>query len=396
MKISSQGKIQNLQTSINASPANGTFSFEKPKNQNAIINTHLDNFSNENLNIEDIETELIFSNNYQNLELKTNAHNTQNEQIHIKSLKINNKIIESINISPIKFHNNNFLIKYETNPIQTIEIKGESIDIPSINELIKKIIPQQNSNISNLKLNFSISKAILHNNIESFAVGNIEIKQGKIQKSIIDSEIFSFHYFTPQNIKTINQETLEQGMFIEIPDISTLVYAIKPDAHNIIKSGSFKIIAEHTPNTNEIIWHGNINNLNIITNKFKFNTKKIKISATQKDNEIKFNNIKIQDSNHTLFITGTINTQNMTIKAKIFYTPSKVELLNEIPIIKNAMKITTFGTNNNGIISLELDCTGSIFAPEIKFNKASPIKSLWKIIISLPFLPFVVINSTEK
>jgi hypothetical protein len=185
-------------------------------------------------------------------------------------------------------------------------------------------------------------------------------------------------------------------MFIEIPDISTLVYAIKPDAHNIIKSGSFKIIAEHTPNTNEIIWHGNINNLNIITNKFKFNTKKIKISATQKDNEIKFNNIKIQDSNHTLFITGTINTQNMTIKAKIFYTPSKVELLNEIPIIKNAMKITTFGTNNNGIISLELDCTGSIFAPEIKFNKASPIKSLWKIIISLPFLPFVVINSTEK
>ena len=171
-----------------------------------------------------------------------------------------------------------------------------------------------------------------------------------------------------------------------------LISAMSENSGNIVKSGSVKLLGKRTPNNPKVVnWTGTIENLHTKSEKFKLNTRKIKVVATQIGNEISFKNLKIQDSNHTIFLTGTIFTDTITIKAKVFYTPSKVEAINEMSIIKDAIKLTSFGSSQNGILSLELDVSGSLFAPEVKFNKASPIKSLWKIIVSIPFLPFLIL-----
>ncbi len=411
MKISSNGNITNLYTEFNTTPASGTLFFEKLSNHNASLKMSLVNLKNEYLDIQNIQTEIIPSNNYQHLELRIHGYNNNGEEINAKSIKFNAILgtLEGINLSAIKFKQNNFAFKYEND---SMEFKGSSIDAPEIHKFLSKFQIFQNSkpndngnhhgDIGNLRLYFAVNKVILYNKVEAFIAGDLNIRKNKIYKALIDSEILSFHYFIPEAEKSISQEVLEQGMFIEIPDISVLIAAISSNPENIVKSGSMKIHAKRLPNASPsgeqnnnqsgaIVWTGAIENINIHYDKIAFNTKKIKILLHQSGNEISFKNIKIQDSNHTIFITGKIFTDTMTIKAKIFYTPSKMETLNEIPVIKDAIKLTTFGTSKNGILSLELDCSGSIFAPTIKLNKAAPIKSLWKLIISIPFLPFLIL-----
>ena len=79
-----------------------------------------------------------------------------------------------------------------------------------------------------------------------------------------------------------------------------------------------------------------------------------------------------------MFFTGKIFTDNFTMQTKMFYTPSKIEFLNELPILKDAFKVTTFGGSKQGLLSFEIDVYGSILEPQIKFKKSSSVKSLWK------------------
>lgn len=403
MGIISKGKISNFQTEFNTNTANvaanANVLFEKKANQNAFIKLDLQNFTNEYLGFSKLEADVVPTNDYKNLELKIHGQNHNGEEILAKSIKINTEsgVIDEISIPKIKFQQNDFSFKYSNN---AMEFKGNTLNVPETYNFLSKfqIIREpfkqkpKNSSTNETKFNFLLSKIIFHNNIEAFASGEIEMRGIRIKKAIIDSEIFSFHYFLPEIEEKLSQELREQGLFIEVPDISILLSAVIKGEENAVKSGSIKIIGKRHPIESGIItWTGNVENLHTKSEKFKLSTRKIKIFATQKGNEISFKNLKIQDSNHTIFVSGTIFTDTMTIKAKIFYTPSKVEAVNEIPLIKNAIKVTSFGSSSNGILSLELDVTGSIFAPEVKFNKVSPIKSLWKIIVSIPFLPFLIL-----
>jgi|GEM_PF-5471160 len=403
MSIISNGKISNLQTEFNSNianvAANANILFEKKANQNAFAKIDLQNFTNEHLTFSKLEADIIPTNDYKNLELKIHGQNQNGEEILAKSIKINTKsgILDEIIMPKIKFQQNDFACKYSNN---TVEFTGDSLNIPEIYNFLSKfhtireILNQkpENSSTNETKFNIMLNKIIFHNNIEAFASGEIEMRGINIKKAIIDSEILSFHYFLPEVEAKLPQEIREQGLFIEVPDIAILISAISKSAENTVKSGSVKITGKrHDIESDVITWTGSVENFHTKSEQFKLNTHKIKILATQKGNEISFINLKIQDSNHTIFSSGTIFTDTMTIKAKIFYTPSKVEAVNEIPLIKEAIKVTSFGSSKNGILSLELDITGSIFAPEVNFNKASPIKSLWKIIVSIPFLPFLIL-----
>ena len=399
MKIISNGKLANFQTEFNNDLTNGTILFEKNSRESAVAKLNLSNFSNEYLALQNIEITATPSFDYKNLELKIDARNPNGDEILTKSIKINtqNSTLNEISISKIKFQQNDFALKFSDN---TLELKGNSINLPkmygfiskfrAIRDLIAKK-PSQSS-ADSMKFNMPINRIIFHNNVEAFANIAVEMRGKAIQKAIIDSEILSFHYFPPEIEAKLPQELREQGLFIEIPDISMLISAVSVDQANVVKSGSMKLLGKRMQNNPQtIIWSGAIENLHTKSEKFKLNTRKIKILATQNGNKIEFNNLKVQDANHTIFITGTIFTDTMTIKAKIFYTPSKVEAVNEIAFIKEAIKVTSFGSSQNGILSLELDVSGSLFAPEVKFNKASSIKSLWKIIVSIPFLPFLIL-----
>ena len=398
MKIISNGKISNFKTEFNANIASATVLFEKHENQNAFASLDLQNFSNEYISFSKLEADIMPTNYYKNLELKIHGQNKNGEEILAKSIKINTHTgsIEEITIPKIKFQQNDFGFKYINN---AVEFKGNSFNAPDIYnflskfQVIRNFLHQkpENSSTNETKVNLVLSKVILHNNVEAFASGEIQMRGIHIKKAIIDSEIFSFHYFVPEIEKKLTQELLEQGLFIDIPDLSMLIAATSREQENIVKSGSLKITGKRqNVEAGVVTWTGSLDNLQTKSAKFKLNTRRIKILATQNGNEISFKNIKIQDSNHTIFASGTIFTDTMTIKAKIFYTPSKVEAINEIPLIKDAISVTSFGSSKNGILSLELDVTGSIFAPNVKFNKTSPIKSLWKIIVSIPFLPFLV------
>jgi hypothetical protein len=123
-------------------------------------------------------------------------------------------------------------------------------------------------------------------------------------------------------------------------------------------------------------------------NKFNFNPNEFRFEAKLANNVLSFDKIKMYDKNHTIFITGTILTDTLTINAKAYYTPSSIELLNSIPVV---VSVATLGQNKNGLVSLEFDIYGSIFTPEVKFNKASPIKSIWKLGISAVFLPLLLL-----
>ncbi len=399
MQIFANGKLANLQTEFNTTPANGTVSFEKHAQQPAVTKLNLSNFSNEYLDISSIEVTATPLDSYKKLELKIHAHNTNGDEILANAIKIDtqNGVLDELSMQKIRFKHNDFAFKYDKN---TIECKGNSLNLPEMHKFLSKFSsirsiftqkPSQNSTNA-MKFNIPLNKMIFHNNVEAFADILVEMRGNSIKKAIIDSEILSFHYFPPEIEAKLPQELQDQGLFLEIPDISMLISAMSENSGNIVKSGSVKLLGKRTPNNPKAVnWTGTIENLHTKSEKFKLNTRKIKVVATQIGNEISFKNLKIQDSNHTIFLTGTIFTDTTTIKAKVFYTPSKVEAINEMSIIKDAIKLTSFGSSQNGILSLELDISGSLFAPEVKFNKASPIKSLWKIIVSIPFLPFLIL-----
>ncbi|MDA0617590.1 MAG: hypothetical protein O3A66_02585, partial [Proteobacteria bacterium] len=155
-------------------------------------------------------------------------------------------------------------------------------------------------------------------------------------------------------------------------------------------SGNISIIGKREED-GEVVWSGYLRNFHIKMKKFGFHPLKSKINVVYKNHIISFKDLKMRDKNHTVFFTGNINTQSFVTNAKIFYTPSKVEFLNEIPFLKDAFKLTTLGGSKKGLVSLELDATGSIFEPTIKFKKSSSVTSLWKFSIGVVLLPLLLL-----
>ena len=248
MKIISNGKIANFQTEFNSNIATATVLFEKKANENAIATLNLQNFSNEYIAFSKLEADILPTNNYKNLELKIHGQGENGDEILAKSIKINTQTgtLDEISIPKIKFQQNDFAFKYANN---SVEFKGNSCNTPEMHkflskfQIIRDLLQQkpEKSSRNETKFSLALSTIIMHNNVEAFAIGEIEMRGTHIKKAIIDSEVLSFHYFLPEIEKKLTQELLEQGLFLDIPDISMLISAASSKQENIVKTGSLKI-----------------------------------------------------------------------------------------------------------------------------------------------------------
>lgn len=298
--------------------------------------------------------------------------------------------LSSFYISKINFAQNDFSIEYKLDKVNSINVYGNRLHIPIITEIFKTFQSKNNNqtkffNTKNFNINLDLQRVQFYNNISSILMAKIETQNTNLVKAFIESNIVQMKILPTTN--TVGES------YITIKDLPKFINALYPNVEQKISQGFILLNGKHE--NNAINWSGTIENLKYNENKFKLSPKKIDINAKFENHTITFSNIKIQDFSHTVFITGTIFTNNFTTKTKIFYTPSAIEFLNEIPILKNALNLTTFGATKHGIISFEIDLNGSLLNPEMSIQKtSSTAKSFFKvgnILLMAKFLPIILL-----
>lgn len=409
-KINGHLDFSGMTLPFTAEKISGTAKVIKEKNKDMVTNIVLDDFQYQHFNIKEITASHALYTQKGLLELKniTVRNSTGESILGINLFKIPFKekpFIEIIDIPLINFNGNNFGIKVINKPQEkSVNISGKSLSVPVLFDIWKDFnsyinMGNKNAQVTNNsiasfpKINFvaHIDTIYFFNNIGTFLNIDITHTNNILQNVNIDSKLITYHYHNPRQyiqVQHIKQDTIPKKAILLIPDLHRISLAInKPD---MFKSGVVTVYGEYN-NDSSIEWNGDIASLNLSSDKFNFKPKQFHVKALLKDSILSFKNIKMYDKNHTIFITGHILTDVMQIKSNVYYTPSKIELLNNVPIFNKAISVTTLGQNHNGLVSLEFDVYGNLFTPDVKFNKASPIKSLWKFSFGVLLLPLFLL-----
>ena len=383
--------LSNLQTIFNELPTGATMNVMKYKNQNIQADFKLNNFTNQYFDINTIKMETEIEQNFAKFSAKIKKNN--NTLLWLKSMKVSfqdNFQLHNIDLPIIKFSDNDFSINYQN---ANLIIKGQSVNIPVLHEIISKFHQEKSQNkfinggFKNLQLGVHVKNAIFFQNLHTSFDLDTKIESGNMESMLLDSDIIRFHYFSEKQQQVSSEK--QQGIFIEIPDIKSLTSAVTGES-KLIQSGSLNLNGDRNDD-GSVTWFGYLKNFRMSSEKFKFRPEKVKINAILQNHILKFKRIKVQDQKHTMFFTGKIFTDNFTTQTKVFYTPSKIEFLNELPLLKDAFKVTTFGGSKQGLLSFEIDVYGSILEPQIKFKKSSSVKSLWKFGFGVVLLPLLLL-----
>lgn len=396
-----KGKIQtqHLLTALNDDDkAYGVINFEKLRDSDIIDSSiSFNNFYNSTFSVNTLNLHTDI--NLPNKKVFFYGEAVENNQtilsVNKVELDLNNDNIKinEIDVPLVKFGNNHFALLWKKN---NFLLKGKSIDIPVLTEIFNKFKNDTNEDISqkdvikkifpeNLSMNIDIEKAYLFNQITTPIVMQMNIVKDVMENLFIKSTLLYMNYFKPRTRSILQNDEI----YIKIPNIPNLLNGTTKNISSA-KNGSLFLQGMHKENTT--IWNGLMQDLSTNIGGFSLQPKKVKITGILSDDHIiRYSNIKIQDNKHTIFFTGALNTNTLHTDTKIFYTPSTIEVLNEVPLLKDVFKVTTLGGSKNGLISFKISAQGSVFSPTIKFNKSSSVKSVWKFGVGVLLLPLLLL-----
>lgn len=405
--INGNAKFEGVSLPFAAEAVSGIIKVSKAKNKSMGVNIAFDNFSYRYFNIKEItgSYDLYVNNGFLEIKDITVKDLKGSNILGVNLLKIPFKdklFVEKVDVPLVNFNGNDFGIKVVNEPQEkSLGVSGNSLSVPVLLDVrsdFSKYLkggkddspaPSSDASLPQINVALRLDKVSLFNGVETFVHADIIYKDDALKTVDIDSDLMQYYYYSAdQKTQTQNEEQddAKRQPMLSIPDLRKVFLAA--NTANVLQSGTVKVYGEYNDD-GSIAWKGDIHNVHISVDKFHFKPKSFKVKALLKDKILTFDNVKIHDSNYTVFITGRIFTDTMQIKSNLYYTPSKIELLNNVPILSKAISITTLGQNYNGLVSLEFEVYGSIFKPEVKFNKASPIKSLWKFSFGVLLLPFL-------
>ena len=399
--INGNAKFSNVLLPFAQKPVSGKIKVTKGHKKPMNVDVFFNNFNHKYFNIKQISAINDLDVTKQLLQIKdVVVKNNEGSKIaKINLIKIpfkNTPTVEMIEIPTINFANNNFAFAFfNQEKKKEIEAVGKVASFPEILDLYKefKEFYKTNDKKTDAKLEkkhrynllFDIKNALFYNNISTPIYVNLLYNSKQKLKSVdVDSSLIEYHYHNFALEKLINDK--QNKLFIQ--SLQNIALAI--DKEDLFPSGTVTLLGNYEED-GQLKWKGRVANLKTYLNKFKFSPREFDVNATLFDGVLKFDKIKMHDNNHTIFASGKIFTDELDIDAKVYYTPSRIELLNTVPILNNAISVATLGQNQNGLVSLEFDVYGNIFTPEVKFNKSSPIKSLWKFSFGVLLLPLVLL-----
>ncbi len=385
--------MHNIESFLNKSKnADGTLQISKKKNKDIESLINFVGFQNRYTTLKRVNLTTKITN--KNISFSGNAYDAKDKEIaKVNYIKFNfaKKFnIDSFDIPKIDVKDSKISIDFIKN---FWNLNGDSLNMEMVRDLLSRVhgdkeleqLHTKNSLSKKIKTNVHINNVKLYNGISTPLHLQSHIDNGEMKYMFLDTNILSFHYFLP-NIKTTSQQK-QLGMFLSIPSFANLSTSL--GNNDGIHSGSLYIKGARIDDS--IIWEGYVNDLKVNSQKINFHPKNFNIVTIFKNHILSFDNIKIQDRYHTVFFTGEVFTRSLLVDGKIFYTPSKIEFLNEIPLLRDAFKITTLGSSKKGLMSFEIDVNGFVFDPNIKFNKYSSVKSVSKFGVGVLLFPLLLL-----
>ena len=392
----------NVLMPLSSKPVSGKIVVEKHHKKDMKIHATLKNFKSQYFDIKEFTASHSLNFGSRLLEIKNiTMKDTQGITLtKVKLLQIpfkDNITLKYADIPLINLAHNNFALKLTNDKKKEINISGKSICVPEIVETVKNFksfFDSKPSNTNEVKQIFSnllkydffaqIGNVEFYNNVSTPFYLNIAHDIKRIGIVDLQSKLIQYHYHRFEKDKAMQGQKTK----LTIPNLNTIILAANMGNEKL--AGTIELEGFYGED-GSLNWSGAISGLQTYIGKINFTPHKFNVEARFFDNVLSFKNIKIYDKSHTIFTTGKILTDQLEITAKAYYTPSKIEVLNTMPLVQNALSVTTLGQNKNGLISLEFDVYGSIFSPEVKFEKSSPIKSAWKLGFGVVFLPLALL-----
>jgi hypothetical protein len=289
--------------------------------------------------------------------------------------KKNTDFIHFINLKEIVACENNFDLIYSTQK-KHLFIAGENLNWEKISALplsdfILKMERESRKEDASKKDDPSFIILNLFHNYETGIILNKITAFNDVSFSGINALNNKSGFYVSSD--SFNAKKDNKELVVEASNLGKILLAFKktPPSKGDLKNG-FLLIKAGVMEDKSLKGKFSISDYELELSGLDFGSKKLTADLTVNEENLIIKELRMKNLVHAIVINGTINKDTYALKLEALYTPSALDILNELPsFLSTGINIVTLGGTKDGILTLNYEITGTLEKPVIQFKTTS-------------------------